>query len=297
MRAQVEADDGLDGRSPMALDQRVGLVERERQRLLDEHVLAGLDRRDRHLHVSAGRHADGHRLDGGVLGQLARRSRSGARSRSGLPRAWRPSRPRRPRPPRSARTSRTSVGRCRCSAAKPHPTNPMRTAPTAVSLAWIAVTRAGCIFERSRARHAPFWRTRRAAGHSLGSRARPAHADAAASRRRARRARAGRRPGALRPRPAAGREVADRALRPGRGLPAARGAGARSPGRGARAQRRVRRGALPAGHDRGGQRPERGERAEDDHREHGLPAAADPARLGAHGVRGLRAEPRARRRS
>ena len=126
-----------------------------------------------------------------------------------------------------------------------------------------------CIVERSRARHATVLEDpaggRNCSGSCLG---RPAIGPAGVS------------PtcsapscwptsGALRPRPAASREVAHRALRAGGGLPVLVALVLDRPDEAPGSASRVR-SCLPAPDDRRRERPQRGERAEDHHSEHGV---------------------------
>ena len=67
MPAEVEADDDLARRGLGRRDEGVRVFERRCQRLLDEHVLAGGQRRERHVHMARGRHGHGHGLDGGIV--------------------------------------------------------------------------------------------------------------------------------------------------------------------------------------------------------------------------------------
>jgi hypothetical protein len=60
---EVEADGGPDGRAARALDEAVGVVERQRQRLLDEEMPARVEDRERDLAVEGGGHAHGHGVE------------------------------------------------------------------------------------------------------------------------------------------------------------------------------------------------------------------------------------------
>src|SRR5205823_14238411 len=67
--AEVEADEHLERRARGALRDPVGLLERRRDRLLQEEVLAGVERGDRELGVRGRRRADGDRVDATVAEQ------------------------------------------------------------------------------------------------------------------------------------------------------------------------------------------------------------------------------------
>ena len=66
MPAQIEAHQGGERRTPRPGDQPVAVDERQRDRLLEEDVPAGLQSREGDLDVKASRNADRHRLDLGI---------------------------------------------------------------------------------------------------------------------------------------------------------------------------------------------------------------------------------------